>query len=57
MRKGQYKLVRPDPSKPFALYDLKADLGEENDLAQKKREIAAELEGEYAKWLREVREK
>jgi arylsulfatase A-like enzyme len=57
MRRGQYKLVRPDASKPFALYDLKTDLGEEKDLAQTRKGIAAELEGEYAKWLREVREK
>ena len=43
-RKGRWKFVQDDMSKPLALFDLEADLGETNDLASKRPELIDEFE-------------
>jgi len=41
VRMGDLKAVRRAPSRPIELYDLKSDIGEENDIAYKHPDIAA----------------
>ena len=43
-RKGRWKFVQNDMSKPVRLFDLQADLGETTDLAGSRREIVEEFE-------------
>ncbi|MEL7162478.1 MAG: sulfatase, partial [Bacteroidota bacterium] len=51
VRAGNYKLIRFfDRDRP-ELYDLDADLGEENDLATKQPQVAAELLEDLNDWL------
>jgi arylsulfatase A-like enzyme len=42
-RRGPWKAVRPAPGKPLELYDLRVDLGEQNDLALRKPQLVAEF--------------
>jgi arylsulfatase A-like enzyme len=48
VRAGNWKLVRTGKDKPWELYDLEADLGEETDLAADYQKVVQRLEG-YAK--------
>jgi arylsulfatase A-like enzyme len=53
VRQGDWKLVvnRIDGvKKPAGLYNLKDDIGEANNLAEKEAEKAKELKGEWDKW-------
>ena len=43
-RKGRWKFVQNDMSKPVRLFDLQADLGETTDLARRRRALVEEFE-------------
>lgn len=45
VRMGDWKAVRPKPSAPWELYDLRADVSETKDLAKSRPEILAKLQG------------
>ncbi|MFT4587621.1 MAG: arylsulfatase A [Candidatus Binatia bacterium] len=53
-RSGRWKAVRPQPNRPFELYDLKTDWGETSDLASEKPEILNRLTGAFARWRQDV---
>lgn len=42
--RGDWKAVRPEPGAPLELYDLKADVGEKENVAGKHPEIVAQIE-------------
>jgi len=44
VRMGNWKGVRLDPKQPIELYDLKTDIGEKNNVAEKHPEIVAQIE-------------
>jgi len=57
IRKGNWKLVRmnekigsDDPIPAWRLYDLTKDVGEQNDLADKHKEVVKELDAHFEKW-------
>jgi arylsulfatase A-like enzyme len=56
VREGQYKLVRPRTGKSWELYDLGADPGETNDLAEDRPDVTARLMRELERWTESVRE-
>ena len=43
VRTGKYKAVKPGKNKPFELYDLDADISEQNDIADKHPDILARM--------------
>jgi arylsulfatase A-like enzyme len=43
-RRGEWKAVRPKPSAPMELYNLKNDIGETTDVAAREPRIAKEME-------------
>ncbi len=43
IRMGDWKAVRLAPSKPFELYNLKSDIGEQNNIADKHPDIIAKV--------------
>lgn len=43
LRQGRWKLVRTDPGKPWELYDLSVDVGEQRNLAASHPELVREL--------------
>ena len=51
VRMGDYKAVRHSPAGPIELYNLKNDIGEENDIADKNPEVIAKIE----KYLKRAR--
>jgi arylsulfatase A-like enzyme len=51
VRMGEWKAVRPQAEKPLELYNLKADLGEKNNVAAQYPEIIGKLES-YLKTAR-----
>ena len=44
VRKGDWKAVSFSASEPFQLYNITADIGEENDLASQFPDVVAELD-------------
>jgi arylsulfatase A-like enzyme len=51
VRTGDWKAVRRSPDSPLELYDLKNDLGEQNDVAAKHPEVVKKIE-DYLKTAR-----
>ena len=51
VRMGDWKAVRKSPDSPLELYDLKTDLGEQNNVAAKHPEVVKKIE-EYLKTAR-----
>ena len=54
VRKGDYKLILWFEDNSVELYNLKKDLGEQNNLVKTHPEIATELMAELKAWLEEV---
>ena len=54
IRRGQYKLIERFEDGRIHLYDLSSDLGEQIDLAQKRPDLAAEMQNELHRWYEEV---
>jgi len=52
IRAGDWKLIKRYEGKTFELFNLKADLSEKNDLAEKMPEKVRELDTKLNKWLR-----
>ena len=50
LRKGNWKIVREKPDRPWQLYDLAEDLAEINNLAGEHPERAKELNREFGRW-------
>jgi arylsulfatase A len=48
VRMGNFKAVEPGQNKPFELYDLRKDIGEQNNIADEHPEILAKMKA-YAK--------
>ena len=43
VRMGDWKLLQPAPGKPFELYDLRTDIGESKDVADRNPEVVAKI--------------
>jgi len=56
VRSGRYKLVKPQASKKWELYDLVSDPGEAADLAKENADVAARLMRDLERWSKMVRE-
>jgi arylsulfatase A-like enzyme len=54
IRSGQYKLIRRYDDQSVELYDLSNDLGETRNLAVEKPEVAAKLDEQLGRWLKET---
>jgi arylsulfatase A len=54
---GRYKLIRFYDDDSIELYDLKADIGEKNDLSKSKPELAQKMLKELNNWLKESKAK
>jgi arylsulfatase A len=54
IRKGRLKLIRRYEGRRFGLFDLEADIGEQNDLSNAMPERVTELDRELDAWLREI---
>ena len=48
VRMGNYKAIKPVKNKPFELYDLSKDIGEQNNIADKHPDILEKMKT-YAK--------
>jgi len=57
VRAGDYKLIQWYEDGAVELYNLRNDIGEKTDLAQKMPEKAAELKAMLAEWLKQVKAK
>jgi len=55
LRQGDWKIVRERPTHPWQLFNLKDDLGELVNLAEKRPEKVKELEASFAAWEQSVR--
>lgn len=53
IRKGTFLMVRVK-GKPWALYDLSRDPGQQNDLVQERPEVVKELQMIYDQWWEEI---
>lgn len=54
VRRGEWKLVKQSPTSAFRLYGLASDVGETNDLAAAKPELARQLKTQLDRWLGEL---
>jgi arylsulfatase A-like enzyme len=54
IRQGDYKLIEFYQDNHVELYDLKRDLGEQNDLAGSRPQLAAQLRQKLAAWRQAV---
>jgi len=54
IRRGQYKLIQFFEDDRMELYDLEKDIGEENNLFEKKPEIAKQLQVQLLAWQKDV---
>ncbi len=54
MRAGDYKLIEWYENGAVELYNLRDDISEKKDLAEKMPEKAAELKAMLGKWLKQV---
>jgi len=55
LREGNLKLVRPNPKKPWELYDLASDPGESKNLAAERPADLARLTAAFEHWLADVK--
>jgi arylsulfatase A-like enzyme len=53
VRAGRYKLIRHYDDNSVELFDLSGDIGEKRNLAGKMPKLAAQLDGELGRWIRE----
>jgi arylsulfatase A-like enzyme len=53
-RAGRYKLIRRYDDNSLELFDLATDIGEERNLAAQRPELAAKLDAQLGRWLRET---
>ena len=51
VRMGDWKAIRPQAGEPLELYNLKSDIGEKQNVADKNPEVIAKIEG-YLKTAR-----
>lgn len=56
VRCGRYKLLRPAYGEPFALYDLREDIGETEDISGDHPELTARLRRAFDEWREMVTE-
>lgn len=54
IRSGNYKLIRRYDDDSLELFDLAADIGEKQNLIDKQPDVAARLNDELARWLKET---
>lgn len=54
IREGRYKLILRYDDDSVELYDLEADIGEENDLAKQRPEMTKRLRTKLQDWLRQT---
>jgi arylsulfatase A len=54
VRSGQYKLIRRYDDNSLELFDLSGDVGEKQNLAPQKPELAAKLDGQLGRWLKDT---
>jgi arylsulfatase A-like enzyme len=54
VRSGSYKLIRRYDDDTLELFDLTGDIGETVNLAEKKPELAAKLDGQLGRWLKDA---
>jgi arylsulfatase A-like enzyme len=54
LSQGKWKLVRPAPNKSWELYDLEADGGETNDLAEAQTDRAQKMAADWEIWRKRV---
>jgi arylsulfatase A len=54
VRSGQYKLIRRYDDNSLELFDLANDIGEKQNLAETKPELAAKLDEQLGRWLKET---
>jgi len=52
IRKGEWKLIYTHTSEEFFLYNIRQDIGEQRNLIESNRDIAAELAGELTDYLK-----
>jgi arylsulfatase A-like enzyme len=50
LRMGEWKIVRTAPNKPWKLFHLASDVGEQNDLAGKRPQRLQQLADEFSHW-------
>ncbi len=54
VRSGQYKLIRRYDDNSLELFDLANDIGEKRNLAGQKPEVAAKLDEQLGRWLKDT---
>ena len=54
IRSGPYKLIRRYDDNSLELFDLTKDVGEKQNLAAQKPEVAAKLDEQLGRWLKDT---